>query len=144
MIENPGDPPSERESSRRRTLVLVLAITVIAAAITAGLVLLMLSGSGETPPSEPSMEHATIDPARFPRGALAGEEAPEIILALFDGSEFVLSEHLAKDGRPVVLNLWASWCTPCRREIPEFFRGCQGQSAGGLRRRRGRGRQRAR
>ncbi len=68
----------------------------------------------------PETASPVIDVAGFPVGALAGEPAPEIVVEMFDGSEFVLSRHLSDDGRPVVLNLWASWCTPCRREIPEF------------------------
>ena len=97
------------------------AIVALAAVIIAGVFVFFLV-DGESPPPEPSgeTEEPAIDVAGFPRGALAGEPAPDINLSLFDGSAFVLSEHLAEDGRPVVLNLWASWCTPCRREIPEF------------------------
>ena len=97
------------------------AVVALAAVIIAGLLVFLLVDR-ESPPAEPSSEAAepAIDVAGFPRGALAGEPAPEINLSLFDGAEFVLSTHLAEDGRPVVLNLWASWCTPCRREIPEF------------------------
>ena len=97
------------------------AVAALAAVIIAGLLVLLLV-DGESPPigPTPEAEQPAIDVAGFPRGALAGEQAPEINLSLFDGSEFVLSEHLAGDGRPLVLNLWASWCTPCRREIPEF------------------------
>ena len=31
-----------------------------------------------------------------------------------------MGDHLADDGRPLVLNLWASWCLPCREEIPDL------------------------
>lgn len=55
-----------------------------------------------------------------PVTALKGETAPEVVVVGFDGSEWRLSEHLRQDGRPVVLNLWASWCGPCRAEIPDL------------------------
>ncbi|MGA8040347.1 MAG: TlpA disulfide reductase family protein [Acidimicrobiia bacterium] len=52
--------------------------------------------------------------------ALAGSAAPDFTVDLFDGSRFDLAEHLSADDRPLILNLWASWCTPCREEIPDL------------------------
>lgn len=49
------------------------------------------------------------------------EIAPIFAVETTDGT-FSLSEHLADDGRPVFLNLWASWCFPCREEMPEIDR----------------------
>ncbi|HEY5578991.1 MAG TPA: TlpA disulfide reductase family protein [Acidimicrobiia bacterium] len=54
----------------------------------------------------------------LPKGPQAGEPAPNFTLELFDGSTFDLSEHLASDGRPVLLNFWYPSCPPCRAEMP--------------------------
>lgn len=41
--------------------------------------------------------------------------APDLAGATLEGGEFRLSDHL---GEVVVLNVWASWCAPCRAEAP--------------------------
>jgi cytochrome c biogenesis protein CcmG, thiol:disulfide interchange protein DsbE len=61
-------------------------------------------------------------PATTGTAGLTGSAAPDFTVPLLAGGEFSLSEHIANDGRPLILNLWASWCIPCRDELPEFDR----------------------
>ncbi|MFC2161787.1 TlpA family protein disulfide reductase [Acidobacteriota bacterium] len=45
------------------------------------------------------------------------EDAPDFTLTDMDGNTITLSEL---KGNVVFLNFWATWCTPCKKEIPFF------------------------
>lgn len=82
---------------RARILVVVLALLATAAGCSeAGL-------DGEAPTVPPMEGRETA--AAFSVPALDGK------------GEIALADYR---GRPVILNFWASWCEPCRRETPDL------------------------
>src|SRR5271167_1380453 len=60
--------------------------------------------------------------------AEVGQPAPALVVQELDGQTFDLS---AMRGKVVVINFWATWCQPCRQEMPAldaFYRQYHGQS----------------
>lgn len=45
------------------------------------------------------------------------EAAPALVLTTLDGSTFNLA---ALRGKVVMVNYWATWCAPCRKEMPKL------------------------
>ncbi|WP_395333917.1 TlpA disulfide reductase family protein [Novosphingobium sp. BL-8H] len=50
---------------------------------------------------------------------VVGQPAPDFEITLMDGSKVTLAQLR---GQVVVLNFWATWCVPCRTELPTLDR----------------------
>jgi len=83
------------ESSRMRPLISVAVVAVVAAGALWGVVF-RAGGSGDP-----------LDPSRFNTLTFTKEDGSEGTLAGFEG-------------QPLVLNFFASWCAPCRAEMPDI------------------------
>src|SRR3569623_3615923 len=66
----------------------------------------------QPPPAAPPAES---EPA--PGQAMVKQPRPEIALAALGGAQRAVKEW---DGKVLVVNFWATWCPPSRRELPSF------------------------
>ena len=60
---------------------------------------------------------------------LKGHPAPDFTLQTPEGETIALSDLR---GKAVVLNFWATWCPPCRAEMPELQAAWEAYESGGL------------
>lgn len=71
------------------------------------------------PPTPTSAVNASARPEAVEGSATAPAGLPSLELTCFIGGERV---PLHEVRGPAVINLWASWCAPCRKELPAFQR----------------------
>ncbi len=94
------------------------ALAVLAAAGSAGFIAYRLFGTHQAGlvPTHPggavSLQPSTADSASVRK---IPDRIPDLTLPDTHGVRHNLSQY---QGRPLMLNFWATWCEPCRREIP--------------------------
>jgi thiol-disulfide isomerase/thioredoxin len=105
----PLDAPSAPARPSRRTAWLGMG------AVLAALLLLMLIP--ESTPVDPNAPPPSAD-GETGDGVLVGKPAPlHFTLKDMDGADVQLASF---KGKVIVLNFWATWCGPCKAEIPSL------------------------
>jgi peroxiredoxin len=96
-IPRPPEPP--RHFGRRDPVILIVIAMIISVMLVFGI------------------QRARRAPIKTPAGQLSGQQAPDFSLMTLDGKTMKLSDL---HGKAVLLNFWATWCEPCKVEMPWF------------------------
>ena len=99
--------PVQQKVRRNRRWAWAAALLVLAGA-------LVFFNLPDEPAPDPIPERAVDG---LPVGKEVGMLAPDFTVPVYGGGEFTLSSNR---GKTVIVNFWATWCTPCCQELPHF------------------------
>ena len=125
-LANLGDRRNAPHQARRPWLLVLIVLGSASLILITALVQLsrMTSETGE--------DRSAYTVGRFAaRKAPTREPAPDVRGPLLDGSGALSLEQFR--GEVVIVNLWASWCAPCREEQPALERAWRAQTDRGVR-----------
>jgi thiol-disulfide isomerase/thioredoxin len=106
---------ARRKQARRRTLGYALGGAALIAVIVLGVVAFMGGEQGEDAVRLAPPEEVTTSGEARTEALQPGEPVPDFSAPAIGGGRFEWTDY---EGRPVVLSLWAPWCSHCQAELP--------------------------
>ena len=92
------------------------------------LALILVAGCDRQKADAPQAPTAAPESAKGVDRSRKGSSAPTVAFKDPDGGDFDLAKF---HGTPVLVNLWASWCAPCVKELPTLQKLEEAQAGGG-------------